>query len=231
MSIHPPRTGYEQHPGEFRFSSLRIPPDAVLPPPIRKLSAELAGHHGKWREAKERHTELATDQARRAAEQADAVLLGEAVRADKPDPGPVNVKALEDALEAAQQTMARHEAAGRLIAQDIDAKLTAAADKGTTEARAQIDAARTDHADALAALEAARQALVTNTAALAYWQQVTADGQTRWKGRVDGRGSSIVAADGQHVRLEPFDQLSASIRAEADRLARAVHTPAEVPAA
>ncbi|TVR25383.1 MAG: hypothetical protein EA387_04150 [Nitriliruptor sp.] len=227
MSIRPPITGHELDPERFMFGSLRIPPDNVLPAAVRTLTAELRDHQTRWRAADTKARELARPDALRTAERSDALLLGEAVRADKPDPGPVNVKALEQALDAERQTMARHEAAGRLIAADLDAKLKEAADKGQAEARAQIETARTEHARALADLEDARSTLITNTAALAYWQTVTAEGSTRWKGRTDGRGASIVAANGQHVPLEKFEQLSSAIRREADRLAAAVNPRSE----
>lgn len=223
MSVTRPRTGHETTgPGEFRFTTIRVPPDPVLPPTIRKLTAELRDHHQKWNDAKTRHVELTSDESRRAARRKDAEALGKAVRADKALPDNDHVKQLDADIEATEQTMAQHEAAGRLIADELDGNLRDAATEEAAACRERIAAARDDHTAALEALEAARQSLITNTAGYAYWRRLADDGNARWQGRTDGGGASIVAANGQHIPLEPFGQLVGALRGEADRLARIV---------
>ena len=91
MSLERPRTGHERNPDEFRFSGLKIPPDAVLPPALRKLTAELRAHQQKHRDAEQKHGELTHPNTLRTAQQSDALLLGEAVRNDQDDPGPVDL--------------------------------------------------------------------------------------------------------------------------------------------
>ena len=109
-----PLTGYERSPDEFLFTNVKLPPDSVLPPALRKPTAELRDHQKQHRAAKQKYNDLAHPNTLRKAQQADALLLGEAVRNDKPDPGPSNEVALKEAIEAEQQEMARHEAAGKL---------------------------------------------------------------------------------------------------------------------
>lgn len=224
--VQRPRTGHELEPDRFAFASVKVPPDAVLPAPLRKLTAELRDHQAKHRAAQDKHRQLTSQDALRTAKQADAVLLGEAARAGKALPGPVNVEALQQAIEAEAHTMATHEAAGFLIAKDLDVQLRKAAATGATAERARIDDALAEHARALSALEDARRDLIVGTAGLSYWQAVDAGDNTRWRGRTDGGGASIVAPDGRHVPLENFGQLTTAITNEAARLAAAVAPPA-----
>lgn len=232
MSIQTQKTGMELDRERFVFGSVKPPPPGALPPKGAKLAGELAQRHEQWKAVRDRHKALSTDRVRREARRKDADALGHAVRTGADIPEAEAEQQLDADLETCQQEMARHEAAGRVIANELDDLILAAADKQVDECRSKIDAARTAHQQALSDLEHARSELVANAAYLVYWREVAQGGSARWGGRPAGTGTNIKGPDGL-IQLADFPQMTSALRQEAERLLRAVSVgePADEPTA